>query len=510
MMVKLLKIARTSRAGRTALASYFAFGTAALNALISIPIAVAYLERDQIGLWTIVSQFVSYLLWFDLGVGDAVGRKMAEPIAKNDQLEINQWWGLSLGVLGFQALLLAPVAIVLWPLWISWFEIKDGLLSDAAWLYTGSVMVAMISLPLRAYPGVLMAQNRYHWVPLAQGVMPLVQLCLFYLLLRAGWGVKAFFISLLASQIVGWGIFVTAVHVGPVRLGFARSGFTRERLGSLFSLSGSIALIGLSQTVTNSLPAVLLGRFGGLALVPVYGFTGRVPGMCMNLSKKTSQAFYPALQRFYVDGDRDRFLAKFREVSALVVSMSLVVAGVIIAGNRSVISWLASPDYFAGSMANIWFGLAVITAPFSQNMISLLNCSGRMGKSAVVAVGRLGVGAGLGWLGYRQWGLPGLAAVFALLPMFTIGLYAMIRGARNCGFGVWDICGKGIRYMLGAGLLTVVGGWWVGVGAEAHSEVELLGRVTVLPGLREIVVVLVFGVAGVVMTLSQLRRIRAV
>lgn len=509
MIVRLIRIIRSSRAGKTAFASYFAFCSATINALVSIPIAVTYLEKDQIGLWTIISQLAAYLLWMDLGVGDAVGRKLAEPIARNDQLEINRWWSVSLGILAFQGLLVLPVALTLWPVWISWFEIKDDLLGDAAWLYIGSAVVAAISIPLRAYPGVLLAQNRFHWVPLAQGVMPLIQVGLFCLLLRAGWGVKSYFVSLFVSQLVGWSIFVTAVYLGPVKLGFSRGGFTRERLGSLFSFSGSIALIGLTQTMVNSLPAVLLGRLGGLAFIPVYGFTSRAPALCINLVKKTSQAFYPALQRFYVDGERERFRAKFGEVSVLVVSMSFVVAGAVIAGNRSVISWLANPDYFAGSMANIWFGLAAVTTPFSRNMMSLLNCSGSMGKSAVVAVARLGVGGGLGWLGYHICGLAGLAAVFALLPMMTIGLYSMIRGAKNCGFRVWEICGRGLRHMLGACLLTVGAGWWVGAGAVERGEIELFGRVTVIPGIREVCVVVFFGVTGGMLTFFQLKRVRA-
>ena len=101
-----------SRAAGIAGMSYAAFAANSVAGLLSIPLAVAHLGKDQIALWTLVTQFVSYLVWLDLGVGTAVGRKIADPIAKGNSREINACWSLSISVLALLGVVLVAIALM--------------------------------------------------------------------------------------------------------------------------------------------------------------------------------------------------------------------------------------------------------------------------------------------------------------------------------------------------------------------------------------------------------------
>ena len=121
---------KESRAARNAAASYFAFVSNAIYGFVSIPIAVHYLSKEQLGLWASVNAMVAYLLWMDMGVGSATGRKMAAAIVARDSGGINTWWTatqLALWVLGGLTVIIGLCCV---PLFIALFNIPTPLHQD--------------------------------------------------------------------------------------------------------------------------------------------------------------------------------------------------------------------------------------------------------------------------------------------------------------------------------------------------------------------------------------------
>jgi O-antigen/teichoic acid export membrane protein len=483
-MLTLRQLVR-SRAARIAVLSYAAFAASAICSLISIPLAVDHLEKEQIALWTLVTQFVSYLMWMDLGVGSALGRKIADPISSCDHKEINAWWTLSMAVLGSQSILLLAVAAGSWPLWIAWFEIEAALRADALWLYTSAAVGAAISLPLRAYPGLLLSQQRYAWVPASQCVSPLFQLAAFAFCLKVGWGVKSYFAGMIAGHLSGWMLLILAVHLGPLKLRLTTRSITRARARDLFQYSGSIALIGISQSLTQSLPSLMLGRFAGLATVPVYTFSNRIPELLGNLTQRTTMAFYPAMQAQFVENRKDHFAHHFREVQGLTLALGLLVAGVALMGNRTILSWLAAPDFFAGPAVNFWFAIAALVIPYSRTFTQLLQHSGDMGKSSLVSLLSVACSAILGWIAYLSHSVAGLAAVFAVVPSLIMAVYAASRGARNCALPILSLCGPGAKLLVAYLILLLFAAFWSMQVDVPRAELTIFHRVTLLPNLRE-------------------------
>lgn len=508
--MRLLQQLKRSRAARIAGLSYAAFGCNSFCTLVSIPLAVAFLGKEQIALWTLISQFVGYLLWMDFGVGEAVGRKIADPIAAGDSRETDSWWTLIIGVLGIQGLLVMAAGAALWPWWVGWFEIDTALRPDAAWLYVAAIVLAGISMPMRAYPGMLLAQQRYAWVPGAQCLSPWVQLGVFVLCLRAGLGVKSYLFGMLARLITDWAVLLFAVHRGPLRVRFRSGAFTRQRSTSLFRYSGSVALIGFTHALTQSLPSLLLGRLGGLLLVPVYHFTARVPEIMANLSVRTTYAFYPAIQAHLIASERTPFLHKFRAVQRLGIALGMAVAGIVLCFNQSILTWLAAPDFFAGSHVNIWFAVAAISMPYTRSLHHLLQHSGEMGKSGWLSILTVMLGSLVAWHAYPSHGMVGIAAAFILLPLLIDAPYAAIRGSRNCNFTLKTACGPGILALLTSITLVLILGYWTSHGSSPHPPITVFGRPTVLPATREWISLATLCTIGVTLAIRQLHAIRHV
>lgn len=478
-----------SRAARNAGASYIAFISTSLYSLVSIPLAVSFLGKEEIGLWLIVNGIVGYLMWMDVGIGDATGRKIADAVAAGDHVETNRWWTTSMAVLILLGGLTALATLLIAPFLPRLLNLAEAQREDANWLFIGGGLFAALGTPIRAYPGLLLAQHRFHWVSLVQAIIPWIQLVCFFMFLKMGLGVRSYLPSLAISQLSGWSIWLFVIHGKGSQFRLDRAGLAKERVRSLFAYGGSVAALGMAGAILASLPAMILARAGGLALVPVFAFTNRGVSMFAQLSQRTTHAFYPGMQRMFVAGKIGEFRERFREVLMVTVGIGLATAGFTLVLNSTLISWLAKPDYFAGLWTNIWFAIGLIVAGVTSGFTSLLQISGSMGRMAMVAAMQMVLGSLAGWYGYKYFGLPGLAAAFAVIPPLCRGIYGLIRGTRNCGYGIIDVGGKASIASMGACLLVLLGGFLID-----HRDLPpaatfmLAGRLLILPSWLDLTV----------------------
>jgi O-antigen/teichoic acid export membrane protein len=507
MKTRLTSIGRRlwkSRAARNAAASYFAFASAVICGLISIPITVRYLDKSEIGLWAVVSNVVAYLLWLDLGVGEATGRKMAYAIARNDAAEANRWWTTSITVLAFQGAVMFTIALIILPLLATFLGLDNRLATDARFLFFGMAAVSAIGMPVRAYPGILLAQERFYWVSIGQGVMPWVQLVVFAALLHGGFGIRSYLVASIVSSGVAWALFVVLAHRGSTQFAFDRDGLTRDRLGSLFRYSGSIAVMGITTTIMQSLPTLMLARLGGLAAVPVYSFTNYCPSMLRGLTARTAHSFFPKLQRMYVTGDRERFAEKSRAINLFAIGMSLIAAGCILVCNRSIVEWVAHRDFYAGAKASGWMAVCVITLTLLSCFTDMLQISGSMGRIALLNIMQLGAGVFCTWLGFHWAGLPGLVAVTALVPLAFQGPYALLRGSQNCGLDPQRIAYPVSVIAAVACMGVIMLSTWVSGFSNDSPTISLLDRPFRLPTAVEWAAGLVVAVPGAMVVVRQI------
>jgi hypothetical protein len=131
-----------------------------------------------------------------------------------------------------------------------------------------------------------------------------------------------------------------------------------------------------------------------------------------------------------------------------------------------------------------------------------------MGKVAWWTSLQVVVGIGASWWAFKHFGLPGLAAVFALIPVILQAPYALLRGSRNCGFSPIRL----VRNVLLAGLFGVAiilcGSWWISQETIHNLPVSLLGRSTRLPIPIEWCCGFILAIPGAGIAWNQLRRIK--
>jgi O-antigen/teichoic acid export membrane protein len=448
---------RYSTAARTGAASYIAFASTSIWGLATIPLAVSFLDKEELGLWTVINAFLSYLAWMDLGVGGATGRLMAKAVASRDQTEINCWWTTTRAVLSAQGLILVCAGMLLIPVFISLLAIPGHLASEAWMLMAGGILLTALSLPLRGVAGLLTAQNRFYWVPVIQIFLPWCNFLVFFILLKSGWGLKSYIIAMGSTHVLNWISYNILVKTGPDRPHFDRAGLQWPRLKRLFGFSANITVMGLVETLMRSMPAMLITRLGGLPMVPIYNFSWKGASLGGNLMSRTYQSFYPSMQRMYVTGNSNAFQIKHEQVGFLTLGMSMLMASAVIVGNPVVVQLLAGGDFYIGSTANAWFAISMITLPMTGLFRCLLPISGNYGKNALVSVLKLIIACVFSIGMWRWFGMTGVAASFAIAPIVT-GTYCYYRGNKNCGFKPHQLSSNVAAAALAAALLTGVVG----------------------------------------------------
>jgi O-antigen/teichoic acid export membrane protein len=477
-----------SSSAKNAATSLIAFTSSALCGLISIPVAVAYLSKEQIGLWSIVTVVITYLLWLDLGIGNATGRKIAPAIANHDSAEISRWWTLSISVLALLAACMLGLSYALSFLLPSLLAIPDTHSKDAVTLFLGVACVSAAGMPLRAYPGILLAQDRFHWVSISQTLSSWIQFPVFWLLLHHGFGIHSYFYAFFLSNLSGWILFAWKVHRSLPNLRLDFTALNRQRFVELLKFSGSLAVGGLSDAFIQSLPALILARFGGLHIVPIYNLTQRGPQILTNLSQRMLHAFYPDLQKTFVAGETNSFFQRYQSVCTFSIWFSLAAAGSIITFNRPLTCWLANEGFYAGYSTNLIFACSVVVFPFVSATVHLLQLSGDMGKMSLISIIELPLSLLLCYAGYTAAGTTGIATACVLTPLLLRAPYCIHRSCLNCDTSPYELFRKPIGALIICLLALLTTGIVVSQYHTHAPQVMIFGRPTSPPQTIELII----------------------
>jgi O-antigen/teichoic acid export membrane protein len=499
-----------SKAAKNAAASYIAFISTTITGLISIPLAVHYLTKPELGLWAVITVVGGYLGFMEMGIGFATGRKMADGIIAKDKVEIDRWWTLSRVVLSIQGGFVILVGLALAPLFMATMASDFPDKRQALYLITGIVLMQGVKLPFQGAEGILTAQERFHWVPLRQAIIFWVELIVFAVLVVNGHGLYSVLWSKVATLIVVWLLNWWLLSQSDPKLGWDSSGLRWDRFRSLFTFSFGIFGVGFMDVLVKSLPVMVLGKMGGLALVPVYTITIKVSTVLVSLGKRNYQSFYPALQRMFIQGEHEKFIRKYVDVGLLTVATGMGISGLILSMNRTAVELLAKPEFYAGPLATAWFAVATITMPVCGLMQTPLLVAGKMGKSVLVAVARAAVAVALCVVAFRLYGIAGMAAVMALLPL-VMGIYAYHRGAKEVGCKASRLSGSIAVWTFAAVAGVVAGGFLIHLfPANPLTSWVIFGKSVSLPSWLELLVGGLISLAALALFFCSLNKLRRV
>ncbi len=249
----------------------------AVSGIITLPLILFYLNKNEYGLWVLIGQVSRFLGMSDLGIANAISRFVARFRGQNDKDSIDVVISTVLVLTVALGILVALLTFAIAP----WIPAILGIGEDYASVSKTVFIITGLSLalmfPTRIGMGILTGYQYYG----PHGVGKIVKSLLFLLaIVILAWMKQLNVISLafasgitvLIGQIL---LFYVAWRMtGPWKI--LPSNCSLKMAKEMLSLGSSTILVTLSKLFYNQGMGIALGRIAGLGSVAIYGVASTI------------------------------------------------------------------------------------------------------------------------------------------------------------------------------------------------------------------------------------------
>jgi O-antigen/teichoic acid export membrane protein len=421
--------------------------------LVSIPLALKYLDKERFGLWTLATQINGYLTLIDLGMSDAVSRFIAD---YKDDVNGGEYGvhlttgslvflfqGIAILLLGFLLSLAAPAL----------FSIPAHLRVEFQILLTAITAITGISVMLRGGGAPLWCFQRNDVIYGCSSFGFILNLFLLWGFLKFNMGLVSLVVAQVPTLLLTTLIyFLVCAKSGyyPKRGHWGRPSYEVFKRISIFGRD--VLFVTLGTQLVNASPVMLISRFVGLQEAAIYSIATKFYSMAMQVVTLPITTASAGLTELYVRGELKTFRERYREVVIYILFLSVLSAVGIAMGNGIMISlWTKGAITWAGA-CNVVLGLLVIVKNVSGCHIGLFGIvkNWRAVRFVYFIEGLVLIVFALS--GFIKYGLIGVLCA-QLLANISVSVSISIFRSRLILDNVLDVWQKSMLGLLCVGLL---------------------------------------------------------
>jgi len=323
------------RVAHTALATVVGF--------FMMPFYVSHLGEHWYGIWLTIGSLVANYYLLDVGLAGAVTRNIAEGVAREDSLLVNQVantaLSIYLGIAGF-LLLVTGVLAACAPLIVS-----SGDSDVIRQLIAVTGITFAINFPFNAFSGIIQARVRYDLLSFIQlGTLILTTVVTVAAILH-GMGVLTLAYVGLGSALVTNYMFLHVARGLYPDLKIDPRMFDRTTARHLFGYSmWSFAIQMAEQLRARVDPLIVAGTFSP-AMVTRYSVGSRPVGLASEFLYRATNFVTPVLTRLHVREDKARLQRALDMLVRINVILMLFVAGMLVAVGEPFIERWMGPGF---------------------------------------------------------------------------------------------------------------------------------------------------------------------
>jgi O-antigen/teichoic acid export membrane protein len=463
-----------------------------LVGFVSTPWVLRWLGEEAFGAFRVTSDWLSYLVFLEFGVGGALLPLLARGLARNEENSVRDL--LAAGVRAYFAItsvmLLAGLVLTAFihrVVAVSPWNISD--LRIGCLIGISSLVWLPLASPFRA---LMDARQRAYWVTLMLGVQSLVATAIALFLAWMGFGITGQFLAWVAGTTVFNATIVWAgmrSHPGVLARAF-KGDFDRSRARELWKLNTPTYVLNMCGRVSLLTDNIVVAAMLGPVMVVPLVLTQRLLLMAQGQLQGLGNASWAGLAELYSRGETDIFRRRVVELTNLTTIFAIAVLLPITAFNRPFVSLWVGPNHYGGQ----WMTLFAMLNAFLLSLISLwgwvFTGTGEVrrivwpliwqtifnfGASVLLTriVGAVGplIGTFIGFIAVTAWFIPwqlhktfgvsarqlvaAVAKPVALGIPYVIALWLFER--RYAPSSWFELCGE----MLAAALVYLALAWWL-------------------------------------------------
>jgi O-antigen/teichoic acid export membrane protein len=436
-------------------------GSGMATALLLIRIATQHLTPEELGLWAFCFSSVGYFLLLDFGVSNSLGRLFADSVSKGDHRGTSGWLLLTMCILTLQGCAIALVGLLLRDPLIGWFDIPAPLVSEAKSLWTWLIVLQAVTLPGRALPGIIHAQNRVYNIHLFSILTAWINVALFWLWIRDGAGVMSYaYASAVAVGFTQLG-FIFTVFTGRDRLHFSWVKIPWEHLRELFSYAGVIFILGLATQAMVASQGLIVTKLIGLEALAILSITGRLPSMANNLVARPFNATCPRWVLQFTGSDQNKFRREYGLLLQLTMLASVAACAFIVLINGPFVRWWTKPEFYGGNLLSVLLCLALLPAILNQCLGFAFHLTKKMSLYAIVLLIGSAVELASSILLVKYLGLPGIPLATLLSAGLVTVWFHLVVGGRMLSVPAATMLAREWPAVLASAVLLAVAALWI-------------------------------------------------
>ncbi len=275
-----------------------------LIALVMIPVLLGAIGKDGYGLIGLLSVFVSLSSIADLGLRQALGRELAEQVARKDPQAFKELSTTALFLYVCIAGVLALIGFIIAPNFVEWMKVPETLYAEAIQMVRiYGCCAILLSFVTPVFSSGLTASLRFDLVNNIQTISSLVSNLLLLLLITLfpSEALRLWVAIMLLNSTVVCGLnifFYKRVCFGG-NLRFSNINF--GRLKPLFQLGGYMYLLQVTFAISNQSAPLIISAFFGTSGVALYQPGGRISDLLRPVVLTLTNQLYPLTTKHHTN-----------------------------------------------------------------------------------------------------------------------------------------------------------------------------------------------------------------
>ena len=318
-----------------------------LLGLISVPLSVSYLGKEQFGLWMVLNSLVVWIQLSDCGMSNGLMNALAEANGKRDQRAACAYVTSSLVVLSLISLILLACLFVSyrhfpWQKVLNISTPENALIAGRCFLTLGFLFI--LNIPLSIVIKVFSAFQLAYIANLAQVISSVLSLIGLYVAIRFELDLPSLVFIVTTGPLLG-NLFLWLLLKRYLPWMRIRSQLLSiKALHRIAKSSIPLSLYQIGVLLINHAVNIVLAQVVGLTIVADYQILLRVYLLVFSVGTAVARPFYPALREAFEGADNSWVSASIKKVLILRVGLSTMLSlPLLFGGDWLVKTWVGQP-----------------------------------------------------------------------------------------------------------------------------------------------------------------------
>ena len=423
-------MSRSKRFVTGLLSSYAAIGVNILYTLASIPLALHYLDKEEFGLWALVTQLSGYLMLLEFGMNGSVARSLSD---HKDHIEdgiygsILRTGGRVFAIQGFFVALLG--------LALAWFappllNLSARLQQPFTVLMAAQGLLSGAKLAMGSIGSPLWCHQRLDLSNLSASVSLVATFAVQWLGFHLGWHLY----SLTAATAFGFPVSLGIIWVSCRRLGLYpprehRGRFDPKLFRELIHFGGGLFMMNLGAQLASASQVIVVSRLLGMEAAAVWSISTKIFGMAQQFVSRVLDSSAGGLAEMVVRRESGQLQKRFRDLVAISAVMAVAASAGIALMNGAFIEFWTSGKVTWPPWNNYLLACVLFSTAVTRCHIGLVGINKQIrGMKFVYLIEGLAL-VSLSVLLVPQLGLAGLLISALVCNLGITGTYGVLRTA---------------------------------------------------------------------------------